>query len=426
MATADIDSLQIEIAASSADAASKIDALAKSLGDLKTAAQGGGNGLSRISKQVQALVSATNGATGASNKIANLYRALQSLGNVQRASGISSTINTLRRLKGIDTSGISLQGMRSVSEALNSLGSVQKAEGLNSTVNALRKLSDVSKELSKTDLNEFAKEMQQVADAIKPLADEMQKVSNGFSAFPIRIQKLIQSSNGLAASNQKNAKSFSLFGSGATRSLASLTVLGYSFGQLANTMSDWVKESNDYVENLNLFTVSMGKYTESAKAYAETVQEAVGIDPSEWMRNQGIFMNMVSGFGVAEEKARLMSQNLTQLGYDISSFFNIDTEEAMLKVQSGISGELEPLRRLGYALDEATLQQVAYNAGIDMSIQSMTQAQKSQIRYLAIMQQSGNAMGDMARTVNLCRASRKRLVENRAKSVKSKLMCMAA
>lgn len=399
MATADIDSLQIEIAASSADAASKIDALAKSLGNLKTAAQGGGNGLSRISKQVQALVSATNGATSASNKIANLYRALQSLGNVQKASGLSSTINTLRRLKEIDTSGISLQGMRSVSEALNSLGSVQKAEGLNSTVNALRKLSDVSKELSKTDLNEFAKEMQQVADAIKPLADEMQKVSNGFSAFPIRIQKLIQSSNGLAASSQKSAKSFSLFGSSATSSLASLTVLGYSFGQLANTMSDWVKESNDYVENLNLFTVSMGKYAESAKAYAETVQEAVGIDPSEWMRNQGIFMNMVSGFGVVEEKARLMSQNLTQLGYDISSFFNIDTEEAMLKVQSGISGELEPLRRLGYALDEATLQQVAYNAGIDMSIQSMTQAQKSQIRYLAIMQQSGNVMGDMARTV---------------------------
>ena len=426
MATADIDSLQIEIAASSADAASKIDALAKSLSSLKTAAQGGGNGLSRISKQVQALVSATNGATSASNKIANLYRALQSLGSVQKASGLSSTINALRRLGSVDTSGISSEKMRSLSDALNSLGSVQKADGLNSTVNALKKLSDVSKSLADTDLDQFAKEMQQVADAIKPLADEMQKVSNGFSAFPIRIQKLIQSSNGLAASSQKSAKSFSLFGSGATRSLASLTVLGYSFGQLANTMSGWVKESNDYVENLNLFTVSMGKYAESAKAYAETVQEALGIDPSEWMRNQGIFMNMVSGFGVVEEKAALMSQNLTQLGYDLSSLYNIDISEAMQKLQSGIAGEIEPLRRLGVTLDETTLQQIAYNNGINLSVQEMTQAQKSQLRYIAIMQQSGNAMGDMARTVNLCRASRKRLVENRAKSVKSKLMCMAA
>lgn len=190
--------------------------------------------------------------------------------------------------------------------------------------------------------------------------------------------------------------------------------------------SDWVKESNDYVENLNLFTVSMGKYADSAKAYAETVQAALGIDPSEWMRNQGIFMNMVSGFGVVEEKARLMSQNLTQLGYDLSSLYNIDISEAMQKLQSGIAGEIEPLRRLGVTLDETTLQQIAYNNGINLSVQEMNQAQKSQLRYIAIMQQSGNAMGDMARTVNLCRASRKRLVENRAKSVKSKLMCMAA
>ena len=399
MATADIDSLQIEIEASSADAASKIDALAKSLSSLKTAAQGGGNGLSRISKQVQALVSATNGATSASDKIASLYRALQSLGSVQKASGLSSTINALRRLGSVDTSGISSEKMRSLSDALNSLGSVQKADGLNSTVNALKKLSDVSKSLADTDLDQFAKEMQRVADAVKPLADEMQKVSNGFSAFPIRIQKLIQSSNGLAASNQKSAKSFSLFGSGATRSLASLTVLGYSFGQLANTMGNWVKQSNDYVENLNLFTVSMGRYAESAKAYAETVQEAVGIDPSEWMRNQGIFMQMASGFGVAEEKAALMSQNLTQLGYDISSLYNIDINEAMQKLQSGLAGEIEPLRRLGITLEEATLQQIAYNNGIEMSVQDMTQAQKSQLRYVAIMQQSENAMGDMARTV---------------------------
>lgn len=71
----------------------------------------------------------------------------------------------------------------------------------------------------------------------------------------------------------------------------------------------------------------------------------------------------------------------------------------MLKLQSGISGELEPLRRLGYALDVATLQQVAYDHGIMQSFMTMTQAQKSQLRYIAIMEQSANALGDMAATV---------------------------
>ena len=100
-----------------------------------------------------------------------------------------------------------------------------------------------------------------------------------------------------------------------------------------------------------------------------------------------------------EEKANLMSKNLTQLGYDISSFYNISIEEAMEKLQSGIAGEIEPLRRLGYAIDVATLQEVAYAHGIEQSVNTMNQAQKSQLRYLAIMEQSGNVMGDMARTV---------------------------
>lgn len=71
----------------------------------------------------------------------------------------------------------------------------------------------------------------------------------------------------------------------------------------------------------------------------------------------------------------------------------------MQKLQSGISGEIMPLRSLGYALDEATLKQVAYNHGITESLTNMSQAQKSQIRYLAIMEQSKNALGDMARTI---------------------------
>ena len=100
--------------------------------------------------------------------------------------------------------------------------------------------------------------------------------------------------------------------------------------------------SNDYVENLNLFTVAMGEYAESAKAYAEEVQALTGIDSSEWMRNQGVFMQMASGFGVASDSAARMSKNLTQLGYDISSFYNISIEEAMQKLQSGLAGEIEP------------------------------------------------------------------------------------
>lgn len=351
-----IDSLQIEIEATSSEAAKRVQDLADALQNLKSAAKGGA-GLTTVSKQLQVLASAA-----------------ASLNN----TGIGK--------------------LKELAPALNSLSSIQKSSGLNSTINALKKLPEVSASLKEADLGEFATQMNQVASAVRPLATEMQKVSNGFSAFPIRIQKIIQSNAGLAASNNKTAKSFGVLGSGISSVQAKFGIYSVVFQQIAKIASSWVKESNDYVENLNLFTVAMGDAAESALEYAETVRDAVGIDPSEWIRNQGVFKQITSGFGVMEEKANLMSQNLTQLGYDISSFYNISIEEAMEKLQSGIAGEIEPLRRLGYAIDVATLQQVAYEHGIQQSVNTMNQAQKSQLRYIAIMEQSGNAMQDLART----------------------------
>lgn len=355
----DIDSLQIEIEATSSDAASKIEQLATALTNLKSAAKGGA-GLTTTTKQLQALSNAA---------------------------------------KLINGTNLDSQKIQQFASAMNSLSAIQKASGLNSTINALKKLPEISTTINKADLGKFAQQMNQVASAMRPLSTEMQKVSNGFSAFPIRIQKIIQSNTGLTASNNKTAKSFGVLGTGISSTQAKFGVYLIALRQIASVMSNWVKESNDYVENLNLFTVAMGEYAEESKAYAEEVQAAMGIDPSEWMRNQGVFMQMASGFGVVTDKAALMSKNLTQLGYDISSFYNISIEESMQKLQSGLAGEIEPLRRLGYAIDVASLEQVALNHGITESVNAMTQAEKAQLRYVAIMEQSTNAMGDMARTI---------------------------
>lgn len=355
----DIDSLQIEIEATSSDAASKIEQLATALSNLKSAAKGGA-GLTTTTKQLQAISNAA---------------------------------------KLINRTNINSKRIQRFAAAMNSLSTIQKASGLASTINSLKKLPEISAALDGTKLEKFASQMNQVATAIRPLATEMQKVSNGFSAFPIRIQKLIQSNSGLTASNQSTAKSFSLLGTGMQSVIARAGIYTVAFRRIASVVSNWLKESNDYVENLNLFTVAMGEYAEEAKAYAEEVQAVMGIDSSEWMRNQGVFMQMATGFGVASDSAALMSKNLTQLGYDISSFYNISIEDAMQKLQSGLAGEIEPLRRLGYAIDVASLEQVALNHGITESVNAMTQAEKAQLRYVAIMEQSKNAMGDLSRTI---------------------------
>ena len=172
-----------------------------------------------------------------------------------------------------------------------------------------------------------------------------------------------------------------------------LKTVGYKIASM-------VKEMNDYIENINLFNASMGGYASEAQGYAESVGELMGIDPGEWMRNQGVFMTLATGFGVASDRAYTMSKNLTQLGYDISSLFNMSYSDAMLKLQSGLSGELEPLRRIGYDLSQAKLEATALSLGIDKSVSSMTQAEKAQLRYYAIMTQVTQVQGDMARTLD--------------------------
>lgn len=221
----------------------------------------------------------------------------------------------------------------------------------------------------------------------------LDKVTGEMGKLSSEMSKIKSLNLGLSAANTKSAKSFSLFGS---KALAS----AFSLHKVSDLVASWVSKSNDYVENLNLFTVSMGEYADEAKKYAETVGEVMGIDPSTWMRNQGVFMTLATGFGVARDRAATMSKQMTQLGYDISSFFNIKVEDAMQRLQSGIAGELEPLRRLGYDLSKAKLEAVALSQGIDKTFDSMTQAEKAQLRYYAIMTQVTTAQGDMARTLN--------------------------
>lgn len=201
----EIDTLEVEVRTSAKQASSGISDLTSSLERLKTVAKGGA-GLTAVSKQLQALTSSTQGAVSASQKVSNLASALSKLQGIQKSSGMNSVANALKKINEINLSNISVDKMQSLTTALNELGSVQKSDGLNSAVNALRKIPDIIDSLDDSKLSRFATQMNKVAASIRPLATEMQKVSNGFSAFPIRIQKIISSNAGLTASNTKAAK----------------------------------------------------------------------------------------------------------------------------------------------------------------------------------------------------------------------------
>jgi phage-related protein len=125
----------------------------------------------------------------------------------------------------------------------------------------------------------------------------------------------------------------------------------------------------------------------------------MGIDVADWMQYQGTFKNLTSGFGVASDKANIMSQNLTQLSYDLASFFNTDVETAFDKLSSAMAGQVKGLREFGIDTTVASLQEYALSQNIDKSVRSMSQAEKSLLRYNYIMEKSFLMQGDMARTL---------------------------
>lgn len=396
----EIQGLEFQIVNDSTQAVAGLQNLINTLNRLKTATNGGATGLSKTAQGIRELSNSLKGLNSgdASQKITRLTNALTALsqvGNMKISSSIANQLTAINTaLAGLKwTDGDKLTSLANGLRPLSELGKAN----MTTFINQLSKLPKVIEDLEAADIDKFTQQMTALAAAMKPFADEMQKVSNGFSAFPSKIQKLITSTEKYNASARKATSTTGKFTSG----LKALNVaaVAITFRKIGHFIAQAVTESNKYQEDLNLFTVALGQYAAEAQNYAEKVSDVMGIDPAQWLRNQGVFNTLLTGFGDTAERAQLMSQNLTQLGYDISSFFNISIEDAMQKLQSGISGELEPLRRLGYDLSQARLEQTALNLGIKESVANMTQAEKAELRYYAIMTQVTTAQGDMARTL---------------------------
>lgn len=450
MAEATIDELQIEIEADGADAAQSLEKLQQTLERLLSPVQAltTGNGLNKLTKQLEKLAEAGRAISSLSglDKITQAANALKSLDTLTGAPKVNSYVNAINKLS--QASGavqaiaafpdVSAQ-LSSLTNALNSLRSIQdirltplinslsrlpavvqainsmpaidtsRIEMLNSAMaafrtenatairqlaNALNRLPTVAQRINQIDFTQFSNSIRQLTTTLEPLMQRAEQAAQGLTALAQVMQ---------AASRQSN-NSGGLGGLGRTLgSLSTKSLISWaSLLKLKKVLGDCFNVSARYVENLNLFNVTMGKSASSAFEFAEAVNAALGVDTSDWIRYQGFFQSVGKGFGVVSDKADLMSKNLTQLSYDISSFYNISTEEAYNKVQSGFAGELEPLRRLGFALDEATLKQLAYSKGITQSYESMTQAQKAQLRYVAMIEQAQNigVTGDMSRTID--------------------------
>ena len=328
------------------------------------------------------------------------------------SKSIDHLVSVLEKLEStVSSLGVTMNNISNSFSKFNAQTN-QTANNSTQTKNAFEKLTETikkeEKQLSKlkTEYASYVLKNQESSHSAEVLASRINNLSTDLNNNKARLEKaknaadkLAVSNNNLGKSANNTSKSFGSFAQKLAQKISTTRTLVSVFQNMANTMADWFNESNEYIETLNLFNVTMGEGAEEARNFAENVSALMGIDPKEWMQYQGTFKNLTAGFGVASDKANVMSQNLTQLSYDMASFFNTDVETAFDKLSSAMSGQVKGLREFGIDTTVASLQEYALAKGIDASVRSMSQAEKSMLRYNYIMEKSIIMQGDMARTI---------------------------
>lgn len=355
MAEAQIDKLSLEIDYQAGQSATGIDNLVSSIEKLKNAT---------------------------SNTVSILTRV---------SNGIGKFKDRARELSEVDTDTFSTKFNKLIT-SINGINQIQEASGLKKTLNQLKQIPKVLEKLDEKTVDTFTDRIEKLTQALTPLANNLEKVQGNISNLPSKLNKVKNYTD-------KSTQSFN--GLQKISNLLNFGVLVGIFTRLGSKLGEFTEKSAGYVEDLNLFNVSMGESTRQAKEFIDTISGTLGLDPSQMMRNMGTFNVMAEGFGIASDKAYIMSKNLTQLTYDFSSFFNLDFETSATKLRSALAGEVEPMRALGISLTQATLQQVAFENGITKSVATMSEAEKAQLRYIALMTRITEAQGDMGRTLDI-------------------------
>lgn len=406
MADVDITSLSVEISAESQGAEVNIDKLTTAISKLRTKGSIGKvcSSLDTLTKSISALKSASSGMDGLS-RINDFMDRISNVNLSESAKGIRSVASALTRISSVNLKDIDLSGLKGKMNSLqNGLSPLSKidASGLrsvSSALNSIAKIPDFSSKLDSKTLDDFATSCKKITDALDPLASKIETVGNSFAKLPSNIQKVIAATDGATKASSKSAKSYMSLSNqlnGFMRSAAKLV----SLKAIATYLGNAAEKFNSYYEAANLFGVSMKGLTGEASTFINKMETLLGIDPTEAMNNMATIQGLTTSFGMASDKAYVLSKNLTQLGYDLASLKNIPVAESFTKIQAAISGELEPIRRLGVDISNARLQQELLNLGYSQSVSTLSQADKAVLRYIAIMKQTTDAQGDFARTLS--------------------------
>lgn len=407
MADVNITSLSVEISAESQGAELNIDKLTSAISNLRTKGNVTKvvNSLDKLAGSIATLKQASVGMSGL-DKIASFLNGLSNVNPTASAKSINTVVNAIKKIPAAVSglNGVDFYSMSgSITQLTNALAPLSildasNLKALGSAFNAIGKVPDLTEKLKATDLDSFASSCQKISAAITPLVSQLDKVGNAFAKLPPQLSKVVTQANRVTAANEKQRKSYLSLSNqmnGFMRNMAKLV----SLKAIAEYLGNAVAKFNDFYEATDLFHNAMGNLSGEADTLISKMQGLLDVDPTKAMTYMATIQSLGTSFGLTSDKAYILSKNLTQLAYDEGSYWNKNVAETFTAMSSAISGEIEPIRRLGVDLSQARLQQELLALGFNKQVSSLSQADKAVLRYIAIMKQTANVQGNLAQTI---------------------------
>lgn len=424
----DIDNLQIKISADANKASSALNKLANSLTNFQRSLSIDTSKLTSISNSIQSIANAANSM------------------NTSGIKNISTLTNSINRMGKIDTSGLSR-----ISSALKTFSADMagtKVDGVGdiaSIASSISRLGGVASGRAITNIPLLAKNLKQLFTTLSTtpnVSENIIRMTNALAGL---------ASTGAASGRAANSlgRNLNTYTASAKRATKSTFSLAAAFGKFYATYflvirgikSLWksIEGTTDYIEAFNYYTVAFNKVGkewgkdfekfgyDNAEDYAQSFGNRVnellgkmsglkvdvdgGLISESGMKNLGLNLQEITQYasqlasitnslGQTGEVTTAISKSMTMLAGDISSLFNVDFSTVATNLQSGLIGQSRALYKYGIDITNATLQTYAYKYGIEKAVSEMSQAEKQQLRLLAILDQSKVSWGDLANTIN--------------------------
>ena len=382
-----IDKLQIEIESTSGNAAKGIDDLAKSLSALKK------------SGTISVAVKNLNNLSDALHRLPNVHpasNALRTLANsIEKLKGVGSISGTVTSLTKLPSALKSLANInldnvapkiRQVADAMSPLASV-KAGGLGTLVNGLSRLDKVTESLDDATISRFAAKVELLTQKLGPLSEKMTSIKAGFSSINSAARTTTVNIDKLG--DQVNVTTLNF-----ANMVTSIQGVVSAFQPLIQLLIYSIKSAMEWDGIKYQFGNAFGDQADEYYEKITKITDALYINKQAFMENSAMATSMLVGFGVDKTDAREMGVGYTELAYDIWAAFNnvyqsLDgADGAMAAVRSAIAGEVEPIRRAGFTIVDSQLAITAANHGLAYSTTEATEAQKSYLRYLTLVDQA--------------------------------------